>query len=221
MRWLWLAVCVVASACSTGSRPQAVKAPSSIGSTPRSVLGEIELRRALGSAAGYLRRHTRESGRFVYKHDSPNGSRYNLLRHAGTIYALASYRTSAEQGLDEVLRRSSQYLLDHYLRDLGEERAGKAMMSLSQETNRKYDEAKLGGTALAVVALCQVREDVGDVASQETLQALGNFIVFMQRKNGSFHSKYRPGHGYNRRFRSLLLPRRSHPGPDHAPRARW
>ena len=51
-------------------------------------------------------------------------------------------------------------------------------------------QAKLGGTGLGLVALLSADKMGVETAPLETLQALGNFLVYMQNPDGSFVSKY-------------------------------
>lgn len=56
-------------------------------------------------------------------------------------------------------------------------------------------QAKLGGTGLGLVALLSADKMGINTTSLETLQALGNFLVYMQNPDGSFVSKYIPSQG--------------------------
>lgn len=55
--------------------------------------------------------------------------------------------------------------------------------------------AKLGGSGLGLVALLSIEEIEPGFTPLSTLQGLGRFIVFMQKKDGSFYSKYLPTEG--------------------------
>jgi hypothetical protein len=65
------------------------------------------------------------------------------------------------------------------------------------EVNRSGEplRAKLGGTGLGLVALLSIEKLHPGFTPLSDLQALGRFIVFMQKGDGSFYSKYIPSLG--------------------------
>jgi len=68
-------------------------------------------------------------------------------------------------------------------------------------------EAKLGGTGLGLVALTGVERVRPQSTPREDLRALGRFLLFMQKPDGSFHSKYLAGEaGRDDRWTSLYYP---------------
>ena len=76
---------------------------------------EAELNHSIDLAANYLQENCDKKGRFVYLRHRDRyvyyGKKYNLLRHAGTMYALAEYqelRPSKE--LADLLVRTAGYL---------------------------------------------------------------------------------------------------------------
>src|SRR5262245_49042508 len=83
------------------------------------------LARAIDEAGDYLVRVDGEDGRFAYRvHADGKRSearKYNILRHAGSIYALAEYRArapneEARSRVDAAIQRSSAYVVKRYVR---------------------------------------------------------------------------------------------------------
>ncbi len=164
--------------------------------------------KSLREAAAYLLRHLEESGRFDYVRQSTVSDRkYNILRHAGSIHALVQYYEEfPNQELADAIVRSARYLKERYVRTLPKHPELAAAVSRPGEENLKVETAKLGGTALAVVAFCGARSIDESVVSKDELAAMGRFLLFMQRDDGSFYSKYLVGDTYDETFHSLYYP---------------
>ncbi len=163
---------------------------------------------SMAEAAAYLMRHCSAEGRFDYlRRSSMRESKYNLLRHAGAIYSLQQYyqhRPSPE--LLSVIRRASHYLRTRYIRPVQGHPTLVAAISRPKEERLAAPTAKLGGTALALVALTQMARLEPDFIETSTLQAMGRFLLFMQKEDGSFHSKFREDKGFDTNFHSLFYP---------------
>jgi hypothetical protein len=56
-------------------------------------------------------------------------------------------------------------------------------------------QAKLGGTGLGLVALLGLEKQKPGATPLDYLRQMGNFLLYMQKKDGSFYSKYYPHHG--------------------------
>ena len=151
-------------------------------------------------AGDYLLNHIERGGRWDYEYDAQRddslGS-YNILRHAGTTYSLALiFKYTAEPRFYNGTIRSLNNLLSHYL-----------IFGVIDGEQVAYLESgglvKLGGAALAALAVSEV-ERIDPMAHYEReLERLGQFIVEMQKEDGSFqcfykhredeHSDYYPG----------------------------
>jgi len=170
--------------------------------------GAMSRERALASAragAAYLVRSLDKTGRFVYAYfprTDGASKRYNILRHAGTVYALLDvYRETHDARVLEAARRGIGYLLTHI----------KPMPLGGRETACvvEDDVVKLGGNALAIVALAEYQRATGDrrhlpvmVRLAEWIRGVqdpdtGRFTVHRQRysdrKVSRFVSDYYPG----------------------------
>lgn len=154
----------------------------------------------------YLVRHQREDGDFAYEYDPSAdqvSSDYNLLRHAGSCYALfelhgatgdSRYLAAGRRGLEALWRRLQAPRPE-------DTAAGfRTVVSPGRE-------AKLGGAALALIALLQEREVTPAPAPLPPLAVeLARFLVFMQDVDGHFRSKYFYGEPDPRPFDSIYYP---------------
>ena len=175
-----------------------------------------ELSCAIDAAASYLTHGCNADGRFTYRvylSDRGNGrrvaARYNLLRHAGAIYALTQFqRRSPQPETLGALQRSSRFLKQSALAPVPERMDALAIWSDPSLTGREAPrQAKLGGAGLALVALCSLEGVQAESTPLKTLQQLGRFLLFMQRPDGSFFSKYIPAEGgRSDRWTSLYYP---------------
>jgi hypothetical protein len=67
-------------------------------------------------------------------------------------------------------------------------------------------ESKLGGTGLGLVALMSFERIQPGTTSLDDLRRLGRFLVYMQKEDGSFYSKYSPRGGRDDSWTSLYYP---------------
>ena len=163
---------------------------------------------AAGEAADYLVRHLDDQGRFDYVRQSTvSEKKYNILRHAGSVHSLVQYHQHApSEGLKAAIVRAARYLKERYVQPLPKHPALAAAVSRPGEENLSAPTAKLGGTALAVIALRGAMALDSSVISVAELQAMGEFLLFMQKDDGGFHSKYIVGDDYDPSFHSLYYP---------------
>jgi hypothetical protein len=162
--------------------------------SPAQVSHAIEL------AAGYLERACGPDGKFVYKVDIGSGkesSSYDIVRHAGAMYALAMVnRAHPDPEAAAALLRAAKFLRQNYIGP--GVRPGQLvvwsqpLVETSRDPHSKSREryAELGGTGLGLVALAAAREVDPNSVPLEDLQALGRFALFLQRDDGSFVHKY-------------------------------
>ena len=156
---------------------------------------------AVDRAAGYLARATQLDGMFEYRinmdstvHLEPQ---YNILRHAGTVYAMAThYRLRPNDTPRAAIERAAAYLRNEAIGPVPGERDMLAVWS-KPSVNRSGNplQAKLGGTGLGLVALLSVEQISPGFTPLSELRGLGRFLVYMQKEDGSFYSKYIPEEG--------------------------
>ena len=166
-----------------------------------STLTTETLTTAIDHAAIYLTETLQPNGMFEYRINmDPKVQvepRYNMLRHAGTIYSLSMYYSLKETPeVPNTLTSSGRYLIDDALGPVNNNEQMLAVWS-KPEVNRIGAplQAKLGGAGLGLVALNRLKDIQDDFVTTEQLQGLGNFIVNMQHENGSFCSKFIPSEG--------------------------
>lgn len=152
----------------------------------------------------YLLRHQHADGMFDYNYDprtNQTDSDYNLLRHAGTCYALlelynktgdARFLQAARIGIEALLRFTNAPMEEHLDSDF------EAIVS--------GGEAKLGGAALALLALVEYQLATHDSSWLHCARRLAGFLLFQQKKTGEFVSKYYYRGTENEVFESLYYP---------------
>ena len=167
-------------------------------STAGTVLHDpISLDEAVGLSAEYLHNQIEGDGQFLYRVNiNPDvlvKPRYNILRHAGTIYALGTHheRTGDPESAKAVSEACS--FLHSQISHVPNHPGMKAIWSNPTINHRDRPlQGKLGGTGLGLVALLAGEQAEPGLTSIGTLRDLGNFVLFMQRQDGSFYSTYYP-----------------------------
>ena len=160
-------------------------------------------------AAAYLSRNSDERGRFVYlRHPTqPPASSYNVLRHAGTLYAMAQfYAAFGGASVQAAALRSGRYLQRHHIAPVPK---ANDLVAVWEDDIAHDDpnEAKLGGAGLALVAAAAWRRNGQTILPLATMQQIARFVLFLQRKDGSFYSKYiRSKNGRDGSWTSLYYP---------------
>jgi hypothetical protein len=162
--------------------------------------------KAIALAGGYLERACTPNGRFIYKVDTRTGreaTSYNVVRHAGAIYAMAMlYHSRPDPQLRGALIRAATFLLHNYVRPIG-----KLDMLAVWPTEAPEDTIlDLGATGLGLVALASVRQIDPQSVELEQLRSLGRFALFLQREDGSFISQYQAGTGSATGWDSFYYP---------------
>lgn len=144
----------------------------------------LEAARAGGD---YLVRAVRADGSFIYSYRPKTGGvpdDYNILRHAGTLYSMLElYGVTGDPTLRAAADRAAAYLLAQVQPCLAPV-SGAASACVVED-----DEVKLGGNALAVVALVEYARMTGDNSLYPTLEALGDWMVGAQYPDGRFAHK--------------------------------
>lgn len=138
----------------------------------------------------YLLRHQRDDGSYDYLYEAKQDTYsddYNLLRHAGTTYSLVElYQATDDARFLDAARRALDYLLTHHVSGPKPEDAAADFDAILSPD----EEAKLGGAALAVLAIVQYQNASGDARWQPNAERLARFMRFQQKDDGEFHSKY-------------------------------
>jgi hypothetical protein len=109
--WIALAVFVVGGSEGRGRRDY--------GSGCARTSSYAEVNHAIALAAGYLERACGPDGRFAYRIDIGSGQEirsYNIIRHAGAMYALAMLnRAQPDRLAVKAMTRAATYLRQNYV----------------------------------------------------------------------------------------------------------
>jgi hypothetical protein len=162
--------------------------------------------RAVAAAGGYLERSCEPGGRFAYLVDTDSGEvslSYNIVRHAGVIYALAMLnRVHPDSGALNVMVRAANFMRANYLAPDARSNA-LAVWSRPPPENTK---AELGAVGLGLVALSEVERAQPNTVPLTQLQAMGRFALFLLKPDGSFYSRYFGDKGIDHDWHSLYYP---------------
>ena len=194
------------------SRPSRSRKPRTTGRAKAIPLVPVAtVDQAIEAMAAYLKGQLDRQGRFTYLVDLDDRpvpkQAYNVLRHAGTIYALSQYHAlTGDPATREAILRAARYLKARYFGPVLGRLGLAAIWSRPEEEGKRTPTAKLGGSALGLIALLAAHALDPAAVSLAELRSLGELIRFMQRSNGSFFSTYRNATGYDRTFHSLYYP---------------
>ncbi len=163
------------------------------------IVTQKEIQCAIKRATTYLVRANDQNGRFTYKVNLAHHRskpKYNIIRHAGAMYALAqAWRQVPDEreNIKATLRRSSRFLITHCMAPIPGHANMLGIWSLPAITHRKGPaKVKLGGAGLGLAALISTEKIVPNTISRDDLHKIGRFIVFMQNSDGRFASQYIP-----------------------------
>jgi len=127
------------------------------------------------------------SYRYTYDYETNEyGLQNNMLRHAGTTFALSwLYNATGDYRYMRAARRGCEFLRNRMV-DLP---GGRSAVSY-------FGTIKLGGAALGVLAFSGVRLLDNDTSRDSDMKRLGRFIISMQNESGHFRSYYRATYFY-------------------------
>ena len=165
-----------------------------------STIKKADVDKAIELAAGYMKRHVRKNGQFVYEtHPNPAVPivpEYNILRHCGTLYALAHYHIHAKGDLS-VLVKGTGFVIRDCLSPLSDEHPKLLAIWSHPEITLvgRPLQAKLGGAGLALIAFSTIDKVKPGAVPIHKCQQVAEFIMHMQKKDGSYFSVYYPFSG--------------------------
>lgn len=172
-----------------------------------------DVRIAINRSANYLVKNTKANGMFEYRINLNPAikvkEKYNILRHAGAMYAMSLYyQLQPDDNLRSAVKRAGKYLRDEAIGPLpGKENMLAVLSKPYACPGNEPLQAKLGGTGLGLVALLSLENICPGSTPLADFRKLGQFIVSMQREDGSFYSKYIPSaEGVNDNWQSLYYP---------------
>ncbi len=139
----------------------------------------------------YLVRHLKENGKFDYLYNPETDKvekGYNMLRHAGTVYALLNIYDATD---DKKYLQASEKAIDYLLQKMDECPGDFSNFQCLHEGGR----VKLGGNALSVLALSEYMLATNDKKYFEEAKSLASWILATQTEDGEFsiHSQTEDG----------------------------
>jgi len=162
---------------------------------------DLALDRAIRTAGDFLASHCRCDGQFEYLVNLDPTLRcppqYNIIRHAGAVYALAiDGQSRPSRAKREAMLRAAAFLRREAIAPVPGREGLVAVWSRPQlDEPGQPIQAKLGGAGLGLVALLSVEQIAPGTTPLEELQGLGRFILFLQEPDGGFYAKYYPSLG--------------------------
>lgn len=172
--------------------------PLSRGLPPPPPFSAESLRNGALAGGRYLVDHLAPNGRYVYERDLSTGrgtdpgqpGAYSIPRHAGTTYFLAElYRLTGEGFLREPIERAFAHLQE-LIAAGGCAGALPGGARFACVVDRGQTQAHLGSTALTVVALAEYQRATGEARYLPLARELGEWILHMQRRDGTFAHVY-------------------------------
>jgi len=154
------------------------------------------VKEAISLCTCYLQTVCKSNGQFVYTVNLQSGSqsqKYNIIRHAGAMYALArAHDFIPDQTTTDALVRAGNFLRTNYIApDSSSTEKTRVLAVWSEKVGtQEIPQTTLGATGLGLVALSQQKQIAPGSAPLEDLQAMGRFLLFLQKDDGSFYSKY-------------------------------
>lgn len=154
------------------------------------------IHKSINLGGDYLSRIIEYDGQFKYRSNLDTSQRikpkYNTLRHAGAIYALCMYYEFSHnpKALNAAIQAAG-FMKDSLMATLIKH---PELIGIWSHGNINHDNdpsvIKLGGNGLGLLALAYLEKIKPGTTNVYILQKMGDFILFMQKKNGGFYSKY-------------------------------
>ncbi|NNK78033.1 MAG: hypothetical protein HKP40_04895 [Litoreibacter sp.] len=159
------------------------------------------------NAARYLQKHQQRSGKFIYRArpDKKKVRRdYNVLRHAGTLYALCQANEIIDDDLGDTIDRGLEFLWRWYLVPIPAEDMQYAIAA-ARPGKSSYDITKIGSMGLAVIAASSLSRDLTPF-ERDACAGLVRYARSLIRPDGSMISKLNYRTGEVSDFVSLYYP---------------
>ncbi len=164
----------------------------------------VSVSRAIELAAHYLENACDKTGKFTYLVEPETGkvsAEYNILRHAGSIYSLAMFnRVHPDPKMVATMVRATAFMRENYI----SREPDSGALAVWSQPQKTY--AELGATGLALIAFTALDQAQPDAVPLADLESLARFVLFLQKSDGSFTSKYSPDSGPDPDFNSLYYP---------------
>lgn len=145
-------------------------------------IGEELLLLRIKTGVSYLKRSVTPSGRFdyIYRADrNVTGKGYNILRHCGTLYSMFE---AYELLHDETILEKAEGAISYLLRQIKEKSINGKRVALVEEGGH----VKLGGNALAIVALAKYTQVTGNRQYLPLMKRLALWMEVIQTDKGNW-----------------------------------
>lgn len=130
----------------------------------------------------YFKNVVNNRGKFIYSflpHVNKREKRYNILRHAGTVYSMLEiFEIMPDEKLMEEAKRAFKFLFNR-IKPLNVN--GKEVKVVVEK-----DAQKIGGNALAIIALAKYTQITNDKQYVGLMQDLAAWMREVQAENGEF-----------------------------------
>ncbi|MFY0691016.1 MAG: hypothetical protein JXR14_03745 [Paracoccaceae bacterium] len=158
-------------------------------------------------AAQYLQKYQRKSGKFTYRvrpDAKPVKPDYNVLRHAGTVYALCQARGMVGAELDDAIDRGLEYLWRWYLVPIPGPKMQYAIAA-ARPGKRNDDVTKIGSMGLVLIAASSMHRPMTEF-ERDACAGMVRYVQNLIRPDGSMISKLNFRTGEVSDFVSLYYP---------------
>ena len=153
------------------------------GRRKQDIIDKNEIYSIIANSSNYLSNMLQSSGKFIYGYNPLKNKEltsYNILRHCGSVWSLIvcfDENTKNKESLKANINNATEYMISQ-IREQDK--------NISYIIEEKTDEIKLGGNALAVIAMCEYTEKFQDSKYIELLKKLANGIINMQEDGGNY-----------------------------------
>lgn len=134
------------------------------------------------SKNNYFKNVVNKKGKFIYiyqPHNNVKEKKYNILRHAGTTYSmLETYELMPDKEVLNLADKALEFLINK------QETVYVKKKPYNVVVERDY--YKLGGNALAIVAMAKYTQITGDYKYLENMQSMAGWMKETQDKKGRF-----------------------------------
>jgi hypothetical protein len=173
-------------------------------------VSSLEVDQAIRLAAEYTKRNCGATGKFLYQVNVKfhrESSHYDPIRHAGAICGLAMYNHyEADSNSVNAMMRAGGLLRSQYM-ERGPKPDDKCLIVwMFPPANGGPLTTDLGGNGLGLVAMTEIDKVQPQWMSANDLEAMGQFILYLQKKDGSFNQRYRDQKGPVLNWECLYYP---------------
>lgn len=171
-----------------------------------SVFDRQTAQRVVCTSSDYLAMQVGLDGKFDYGYYSVSNKAipgYNILRHAGSIWSLlTAYRLSGDKFVLEQAESAINYMIRNMVYKYPEKTSRENTLYVF---DAELSEVKIGANALAVIALTEYMDIVGNNKYEKIVRELGNGIteLFDERDGSFFHVLKYPSLAPRDKFRTV------------------